>query len=70
VLSLYQTADNEAFCAMIRQKLDDVSFAQKRHLIDLLDVRGKLAVENDEKVVYVKCVLGQQLVSVARTLPW
>jgi hypothetical protein len=36
----------------------------------MLDVRGTLAIENEEKVVYVKCHLGQQLVSVARTLPW
>ena len=36
----------------------------------MLDVRGTLAIENEEKVVYVKCHLGQQLVSVARILPW
>ena len=36
----------------------------------MLDVRGTLAIENEEKVIYVKCHLGQQLVSVARTLPW
>ena len=28
---------------------------QKRQIMDILDVRGKLAIENDEKVVYVKC---------------
>jgi hypothetical protein len=39
-------------------------------IIELLDVRGTLAIENEEKVIYVKCHLGQQLVSVARTLPW
>jgi len=40
---------------------------QKRQIMDILDVRGKLAIENDEKVVYVKCHLGQQLLSVAQT---
>ena len=39
-------------------------------LSDLLDVRGTLAIANEEKVVNVKCLLGQQLLSVARTSPW
>jgi len=52
-----------------REGLEVATFEQKRQLIDLLDVRGKLAIENDEKVVYIKCILGQQLLSVARTSP-
>jgi hypothetical protein len=64
-----QIADIEAFCAQIRYGLEAATFEQKRHVIDLLDVRGTLAIENDEKVVYVKCHLGQQLLSVARTSP-
>jgi hypothetical protein len=38
-------------------------------MIDMLDVRGILAIENDVRVVYVKCILEQQLLSVARTSP-
>ena len=62
-----QIEDIEAICAQVRDGLETATFEQKRQLIDLLDVRGKLAIENDEKVVYVKCILGQQLLSVART---
>jgi len=69
VLSDDQIEDIKAFCDEIRDRLDNATFEQKRQLIDMLDVRGTLAIENEEKVVYVKCHLGQQLVSVARILP-
>jgi len=68
-VTIEQIAGIEAFCAKIREGLDIATFEQKRQVIDMLDVRGKLAIENDEKVVYVKCILGQQLLSVARTSP-
>jgi hypothetical protein len=58
----------DEFCQIIRCKLGNASFEQKRQVIDLLDVRGTLAIENDEKVVYVTCQLEQQRVSVAPTL--
>jgi hypothetical protein len=69
VLSDEQIADIEAFCAQIRHGLEVATFEQKRQVIDLLDVRGTLAIENEEKVVYVRCLLGQQLLSVTRILP-
>lgn len=62
-------ADIKAFYPEIIDRLENPIFEQKRQLIDMLDVRGKLAIENEEKVVYVKCILGQQLLSVARTSP-
>jgi len=61
--------DIKAFCDEIRDWLENAAFEPKRQLIEMLDVRGTLAIENEEKVIYVKCHLGQQLVSVARTLP-
>ncbi len=36
------------------------TFEDKRHYLDLLDVRGILALENGEKVVYITCKLGKQ----------
>jgi len=69
ILSDEQILDIEAYCTEIRQNLECTTFKQKRQIIDMLDVRGTLAIENDEKVVYVKCILGQQLLSVARTSP-
>lgn len=35
--------------------LDQATFEVKLKLIELLDVRGKLAIENEEKVVYIAC---------------
>ena len=67
VLSDEQIEDIEAFCSQLREGLDNANFEQKRQIIEMLDVRGKLSIENEEKVVYVKCILGQQLLSVVRT---
>jgi site-specific DNA recombinase len=63
-------ANIEGFCESIRENLDQVTYEGKRRILDLLDVRGKLAIENEEKVIYVKCIIGQQLLSVARTSHW
>lgn len=66
-VSAEQFADIEAFCKEIQSRLSGATFEEKRQLIDFLDVHGKLALENDEKVVYVKCQIGKQQLSVART---
>ena len=40
--------------------MQTADFKAKRQIIDLLDVRGTLSIEDNEKVVYVTCKLGQQ----------
>ena len=45
------------------------SVQQKGQVIDLLDVRGTLAIENDEKVIYLSCLIAPQPVSLALILP-
>jgi site-specific DNA recombinase len=47
----------EDFCAKIRPKLEEATFDTRRQIIELLDVRGKIAYENDEKVIYLKCLI-------------
>ncbi|MBE7433119.1 MAG: recombinase family protein [Anaerolineales bacterium] len=47
----------EAFCAKIRKGLDRVDFNTKRQIIELLDIRGKVAFENGQKVLYLKCLI-------------
>ncbi len=42
----------EAAAAM-QDRLEDADFALKRKLVELLNISCSLAVENDEKVVYV-----------------
>jgi len=44
-----------------------ITFDDKRQILDLLDVRGKLAVENGGKVVYVKCLIARQQLLVVTT---
>lgn len=55
-----QIAEIEAFCAEVSEGLDNATFEDKRRYFDLLDVRGKLAYENGEKVIYVECLIGKQ----------
>ena len=47
----------EAFCAKIRTGLDQADFNAKHQIIELLDIRGKIALENGQKVVYLKCLI-------------
>jgi site-specific DNA recombinase len=47
----------EAFAAKIRDGIDVADFYAKRQIIELLDIRGKIAVENGEKVIYLKCLI-------------
>lgn len=58
-----------AYCEEINVGLDNATFEDKRKYVDWLNVRGKLAVENDKKVVYAKCRIGEQRLSVVATSP-
>jgi len=42
----------------------DEDFAPRRQLVEILDLRATLAVENGERVVYVSCHLGDDQVFV------
>jgi hypothetical protein len=59
----------ESFVRAVADGIKDVNFETKRRIIDLLDVRGKLAIENEKKVVYVSCKLGEQQRSLVQTSP-
>ncbi|GAB4540864.1 MAG: hypothetical protein Fur002_08300 [Anaerolineales bacterium] len=59
----------ETFCAKIRKGLDKADFKTKRQIIELLDIRGKIAFENNEKVLYIKCLIQPQQVSRVMILP-
>lgn len=47
---------SQEYFDQVRSRLDDASFEDKRRSIDLLDVNGKLDIENDERVIYIKCL--------------
>ena len=55
-----QLAMIEIFCAKIRNGLDEADFNARRQIIELLDIRGKIAFENGEKVIYLKCLITPQ----------
>lgn len=67
ILTEKQKQKIREFCSQVRNRVDYTTFEQKRELIDILDVRGTLAIENDEKVVYIGCKVGKPRVSVVRT---
>jgi site-specific DNA recombinase len=64
-----EIATIEDFCTKIRERLDTVTFEGKRRILEMLDVRGTLAIENDEKVIYLSCLIAPQPVSLALILP-
>lgn len=55
-----QLAELKAFCAELGEGLEYATFEDKQCLLELLDVQGTVAVENDERVVYITCQLGKQ----------
>lgn len=59
----------ESFCSEVRDGLDNATFEDKRRYMDLFDLRCTLALEDQEKVAYVKCKIGAQRLSVALTSP-
>ena len=63
-----QIAAIETFCAEVREGLEAATFEDKLRYFELLDVRGKLAVEDGEKVVYARCKIGEQRLSEVQTL--
>jgi hypothetical protein len=67
ILGNEQIAEVEASFAEIRDKLENASFQSKRHLIEMLDVHGKLIIEENRKVIYITCLLQQQQRSLTLT---
>jgi hypothetical protein len=50
-------ANIEEFCAKIRKGLNYADFNSKRQIIELLDIKGKVAFENGERVLHLKCLI-------------
>lgn len=61
----------ETFCDRIRPVFDQAEFGTRRQIIEMLDVRGKIAFENGEKVICLKCLVipEQQPLVPMRILP-
>jgi hypothetical protein len=71
-LSDEQVAEIEAFCAEVHDGHDGLEYAtfeDKQRYLELLDVHGTVAVEDDERVIYITCRLGKQRVVLIPTLP-
>ena len=62
-----QIAEIQEFCDGIRDRVDTANFDEKRQLLELFDVRGKLAIENNEKVIHATCILQPRPVSLVLT---
>ena len=62
-----QIDEIQLFCNNVRDRLDTTDFDERRQLFEMFDVRGTLALENEEKVVNVSCLISPQPVSLALT---
>ncbi|MFN8482967.1 MAG: recombinase family protein [Anaerolineae bacterium] len=64
----------DEFAAKVAQGLDlaDQDFEVRRRIIEMLDFQGTITVENDERVMYVQCILSSssfQIVSTSTSWP-
>jgi len=57
----------ELFASKVALGLPHMTFEQKRQLIDLLDVQATLAVEEGQKVVHVRCEIGEETLRIVST---
>jgi hypothetical protein len=59
----------EAFAVEVAQGIEaaETNFAMRRWIIERLDVVGRLAVENGERVLYVECIIGEQVFTQSST---
>lgn len=62
----------ERFLSEVREGIEHSTFKDQRKILDLQNVRGKLAIENDEKVIHITCLLNPepQQLSLVLTSPW
>jgi site-specific DNA recombinase len=67
ILTDEDIATIEEFAEQVRVGLKKSDFETKRQVIDLLDVRVVLNVEDGQEVAYVKCELGQDALIVSNT---
>lgn len=57
----------EEFAAKVRSGLDNADFETRRRLIDVLDVQLTLNVEDGQRMAHVRCILGDNLLTVSTT---
>lgn len=59
----------EEFAAKVRIGLNNADFETKRHLIDRLDVQLTLDIEDGQRIAYIRCILGENLLIVSNSSP-
>jgi site-specific DNA recombinase len=60
-----QIEELETFADLVRNGLEHVQTEDKRRILDLLELKGVLAVENGQKVVYLRCEVDSATLSIA-----
>ena len=67
LLSAEQIRTLQEFAAKVGEKLDKMEddFAARRALIEALDMQVTLMIEDEQKVVYARCILGERSLSIA-----
>jgi SMC interacting uncharacterized protein involved in chromosome segregation len=69
-LSMEQIETIQEFAARVTENLEAMrdDFEMKRRLVEELDVHVTLAVEDGQKVVYARCLLGEDLFLTSSTI--
>ena len=62
-----QIATIEEFASYVVEGLQHLAFEDKRRVINLLDVQGALDMEEGQKVIYVRCTVGEKTLDIAST---
>jgi hypothetical protein len=60
-------ADIEAFCTELRKRMQDATPEQQRATLETLQFKARIVVEDNEKVAYAECTLGEERLQVAST---
>ena len=60
VIPNVQVEEIKTFCETIKRELEKATFEQKRQSVGMLNVRGTLAIKDNERIIYVKCLVTPQ----------
>ena len=57
----------EQFASRVTRGLKNLDFGEKRRIIDLLNVSGTLRLGEGQKIIYVRCEIGEQMIASTNT---
>jgi site-specific DNA recombinase len=65
-----QLKEINQFSDQLSSSFDEVDFNTKLRIIEILDVHGRLSIENDEGIIYLTHKLGSEIIPIREILQW